>query len=451
VLKGGTSIEVASWLGANGYAIGLDAPSKLDSYVARSFLFVAVKLTGGAGIDQIHPLVVRYTGTEPCVPLELTAVAAIENMGVRTFFLGSKRVVPKNYKHVVYNPVMLNWLATPDYEALISGAVDTPVADGHGFVTEYAGPSSVVNRSGLVQTSWSASAFVNADAAQVIDLLRRQGFISFCGGGMCTFNHALILPLLREFLPAPAGVDEGGFYDCLACYAKQIDRTKWGDGTEFARALEERVIVPGRHASDLLATYPYVTRMYTTISPAEMTLDPTFLEVDGLPNVAATQMATALTKCDGKAGVILADGREIGLVRVPNPTPPASMYQWPTFTSEMPWAERIEEITPDRTVVLVDNHDLINRLLDGWNASVGWVAEGLDAGRGGAAGAGGSLGQGGSFTGAGGEPPDAGITLPAAGNGCGCVIGTRGGSGSWLVVLAWALFRIRSHRRSRAN
>jgi hypothetical protein len=170
VLKGGTSAEVATWLGDNGYAIGPDAPSRFDSYVAKKFLFVAVKLTGGAGIDQIHPLVVRYQGTEPCVPLELTAVAAIENMGVRTFFLGTKRVVPKNYKHVVYNPVMLNWISTPNYEELISGAVDVPVADGHGFVTEYAGNSSVVNRFNLVQQQWSASPFVNADPLRVIDL-----------------------------------------------------------------------------------------------------------------------------------------------------------------------------------------------------------------------------------------------------------------------------------------
>src|SRR5207247_11047301 len=69
VLKGGTSAEVAAWLDANGYATGPDAPSRLDSYVAKQFVFVAVKLTGGAGIDQIHPLVVRYQGTEPCVPL----------------------------------------------------------------------------------------------------------------------------------------------------------------------------------------------------------------------------------------------------------------------------------------------------------------------------------------------------------------------------------------------
>jgi hypothetical protein len=453
VLKGGTSAEVATWLGDNGYAIGSDAPARLDSYVAKKFLFVAVKLAGGAGIDQIHPLVVRYQGTEPCVPLELTAVAAIEDMGVRTFFLGTKRVVPKNYKHVVYNPVMLNWISTPNYEEVVTGSVDSPVANGHGFLTEYAGPSTVVNRGNLVQQNWSASPFVNADPVRVIDLLKQQGFISFCGGGTCNYTHALILPLLRQFLPAPAGVDEGGFYDCLACYAKDIDRTAWGDGTGFARALEERVIVPGRHARDLLTTYPYLTRMYTTISPAEMTLDPTFEVVDGLPDIGSTQVATSITKCDMKAGVVLPDGREVGLVRTNPSSPGATPFQWPMFSKEMPWAERIEELTPSGPIVLVDNRELIDRLLGEWNASVGWVPGGLDAGLGGAGGRpsgdGGGFGTGGTF-GSGGAAADAGLgSTPPGSNGCGCRLAERANSHGWLAAGLVAIGCTLARRRRR--
>src|SRR5258708_14086805 len=98
VLQGGTAQEITDWLTMNGYAMPPHTPQLLQSYVAQKFLFVAVKLTGGAGIDEIHPLVVRYTGTEPCVPLKLTAVAAVEDIGVRTLFLGNPRTVPKSYK-----------------------------------------------------------------------------------------------------------------------------------------------------------------------------------------------------------------------------------------------------------------------------------------------------------------------------------------------------------------
>jgi len=198
VLQGGTAQEITDWLTTNGYAMPPETPQLLQSYVAKSFLFVAVKLTGGAGIDEIHPLVVRYVGTEPCVPLKLTAVAAVEDMGVRTFFLGNRRMVPKNYKNVVLNPVMINWLnLATNYDEVVSNAANAPVANGHAFVTEYAGVSSVVSTGGLVNMQWTGRPFVNADVLSVIDLLQAQGLISFCGGGKCTFTNPLVLPLLR--------------------------------------------------------------------------------------------------------------------------------------------------------------------------------------------------------------------------------------------------------------
>jgi hypothetical protein len=353
---------------------------------------------------------------------------------------------------------MLNWISTPNYEELITGAVDVPVAEGHGFVTEYAGNSNVVTRVNLVQPQWSAGVFANADPLRVIDLLKQQGFITFCGGGSCGFTHALILPLLRQYLPAPAGVDEGGFYDCLPCYANEIDKTVWGDGTGFARALEERVIVPGRHASDLLSTNPYLTRMYTTISPAEMTVDPTFQEVDGLPAIGAVQTATSLSKCDGKTGVVLPDGREVGLASVQNPSSPsAAVFQWPTFTSVMPWAERIEEVTSAGPIVLVDNRGLIDRLLPQWNDSIGWTPEGLDAGASGAGGAGGTAsGSGGAIiapgAGGGSLTSDPGFAK-ASGGGCSCSLFGRPYPSGWMGggLFVWACALAAARRRTSSS
>ncbi|HEY3237059.1 MAG TPA: DUF2330 domain-containing protein, partial [Polyangiaceae bacterium] len=145
VLSGGTADEVSAWLQTNGYASTATAPAILADYVAQGFVFVAVKLTAGAGINEIHPLVFRYAGNEPCVPLKLTAVAATPDMGVRVFFLGDDRVFPTNYKHVVLNPVRIDWntFAT-NYNSAITRAADSPLADGHAFITEYAGASRVV-------------------------------------------------------------------------------------------------------------------------------------------------------------------------------------------------------------------------------------------------------------------------------------------------------------------
>jgi MYXO-CTERM domain-containing protein len=153
-----------------------------------------------------------------------------------------------------------------------------------------------------------------------------------------------------------------------------------------------------------------------------------------------------------KAGVVLPDGREVGLVRTTNPSG-GTPFQWPMFSKEMPWAERIEELTPAGPIVLVDNRELIDRLLREWNDSVGWVSEGLDAGRGGAGGAGGTFatgGAGGVFgSGAGGARVDAGAEPPmvTTGAGCGCSVPGRSSSGGGTLLLLGLVFVLRRRTR----
>jgi hypothetical protein len=203
----------------------------------------------------------------------------------------------------------------------------------------------------------------------------------------------------------------------------------------------------------LLKNYTYLTRMYTTISPAEMTEDPTFEEKDGLPNVVATQFATQRTRCDNKSGVILPDGREVGLSPVANPSSPsATTFNWPKFTAEMPWVERIEDLASATTasdggavpVVLVDNHDKIDELLKAWNDSVGWVPQGLDAG----GTTGGPLAEGGLGTG--GASADSGTGLMVSGDsGCACDVPGRTTRGGFSLGPAVALALLIQRRRTK--
>jgi MYXO-CTERM domain-containing protein len=409
VLSGSTTDDLLAWLDTNGYQTPTNAGALFTDYVARGYFFVAVKLTGGAGVDQIHPLVVRYTGNNPCVPIKLTAVAATEDMGIRTFFLGTRRVVPRNYKHIVANPVMLDWsqLGT-NYTNLVGRAADSPVANGQAFVTEYAGPAAVVGSAPIASSNWDATPFATAQAVDVVRLLTQQGLM-FCAGTYCSYQHPLILPLLREFLPPPATLPgssgapaivnpelvESAFYGCLSCYASSIDQTQW-NAAAFASALSSRVIQPARHADDLLANWPYLTRMFTTISPAEMTADPEFWERDDLGDVNVSGSAVRRVTCSGASGVTLPDGRQVAL------TPQRT---WPGFSAQMPFAERIEEIplTGD-PIVLVNNTERINSQLKLWDDSQGWPppssAIGGASGTGGSGGAVGAIGVGG--TGAGG-------------------------------------------------
>lgn len=131
VLQGGSAQTVNTWLVDNGYATDLEAPEILDTYIAEGSVFVAFRLRHGAEVEDIHPVVIRYQGTEPCIPLRLTRIAAKEDMDIRAVFLGDARVVPTNYRHVRLNRARLDWAQQgANYRSLVSMAVDAPGQTG---------------------------------------------------------------------------------------------------------------------------------------------------------------------------------------------------------------------------------------------------------------------------------------------------------------------------------
>ena len=448
-LQGGTAQEVSAWLSTNGYQSIPSAPAILQHYVEQNFVFVAIKLTGSAGVDEIHPLVFKYQGNEPCVPLKLTAVAAVEDMGVRVFFLGDDRVYPTNYKHIELNPVRLDWQARgANYTQLVNRAVDSAVANGQAFVTEYAGPSSVIgaNNTSIFDPIWTEAPFVTIQPENVIMELNRQR-LAVCNTSTCLFNHPLVLPLLQQYLPAPAGVQENTFYGSLQQYALQIDRLKWR-AAAFATDFKSRIVDPGKHARDLVNRWLYLTRMFTALSPAEMTLDPTFHARADLSNEQVNDLrvfATRRTACNGRSAMILPDTREVALA------PPGTT--WPIFSSAMPWAERIEEVPLTGAVIeLVDNTEVIDRELALWNMSQGWppfpsgsMGQGGTA-SGGAGAAGGRGGRGGAGADAGGSPAANPEPVVDEGCSCGLIGGDRDGE-FWLAAAAAGIAWLRRRKR----
>jgi MYXO-CTERM domain-containing protein len=366
VLQGGTADEVMTWLGNNQYQQIPAAKPILEDYLSKGYLFLAAKMTNGANIDEIHPLVVTYPGDKPCIPLKLTAIAATQDMGVRAFFLGAGRWVPSNYKLMVPNDATVDWMAFgANYTKVISNAADAPVNDGHAFATEYAGTSNVVTQAGIYSSGWNSSPFVGIDPTKVVSTLSSQGLMQCFGSSQCNFNHPLVQGLLHEFLPVPTGMTDAAFYSCLSCNQAKIDLTKW-DAAKFAKALEDRIIAPGKRAAQILQQNKYLTRLFTTISPAEMTEDPEFHERADLPSVTTkNNLAQRRQKCGGVSGMDLPDGREIAL----------SNGNWPIWGPSMPWVERIEDVSgPVGTppVVLVDNKTQIDAQIVAWNTAQSW-------------------------------------------------------------------------------
>ena len=372
VLNGGTVEGVMQWLEDNNYQQDPNSEPLLAQYLEEDFMFVALKLGVETGVDEVHPIVIKYDGDEPCVPIRLTQIAAVDDMEIRTFFLGDGRVVPQNYRHVLVNPLKIDWLADgANYKEVISLAVDAPQADGNAFVTEYAGPSNVVNVNGLFNASWDRASYMAFPDSPVgvIEQLTQDNLL-FCDPDFdlnCVGLHPLVDPIIAQFIPVPDGVSQAEFYSCLECYVDLIDAAAW-DANAMATMLDERVFAPALRAVELVQDNPYLTRMYTTISPSEMNADPIFRANASLPDVPSFRQAEQRTLCNNSRIITLPDGRQVYF-------PADEDLVWPAFPDEMPYDEDIlqEGMADDAPLInLVDNTEQINDLLDAYNRSKGF-------------------------------------------------------------------------------
>ncbi|MGH1346588.1 MAG: DUF2330 domain-containing protein [Nannocystales bacterium] len=364
-----TAQQVFDWLEENEYQQDESALPIIEEYLAEDHNFIAIKLTGGADVDELHPIALKFDHTNPCVPLRLTRIAAVDDMDVRTYFLSDSRVVPSTYKHVLVNALKIDWTSqASNYKEVITKAVDADGADGRAFVTEYAGPTNVVQTNSIFQSQWNAAEFEGLEPALAMQTLMDQGLFRCdydftVDDDVCFGLHPLIEPLVNEFL-VPDDVEPRDFYSDPDQFAELIDLERWANGEVFAQRLGERVIEPGQNAVELLETHDYLTRMYTTISPSEMTADPMFHTNPDLDDVENNRTATNRLLCNGDNLWTLPDGRD---VYVPAGEP------WPNIGGEDFWEEEVDEMpSAGAPMVLVNNTEAIEVARRRYNTGVGY-------------------------------------------------------------------------------
>ncbi len=356
---------IKTWLEDNGYLWDANAEPILMQYLAEGNVIAALKLRRTASIADVHPITLRYPSSETCFPLRLTRIAAVEDMDIRVFVLAENRAAPTNYKHVLVNPLKIDWLnRATNYKEVISNAVDAFMADGRAFVTEFAGASNVVNTGPIYNPSWDEGDYIGLDPLQAVQTLNTQGLGACFDSFDCTWNHPLVFGLLLEFLPPPQGVEPAEFYANLGNYEADIDVVKWDMGNGFAAALLERVIEPGIHGEALIQTWPYLTRMYTTISPNEMMEDPIFHVNASLPDVEALRTAQNYVLCNNDSVVTLPGGDEF---YIPGGGP------WPEIPGEEWWAMEVQTVAiKGAPMTIVNNTAAIDKKRVEWNLSHGW-------------------------------------------------------------------------------
>ena len=150
-----------------------------------------------------------------------------------------------------------------------------------------------------------------------------------------------------------------------------IDLEIWADGSGFAQDMAERIVAPGENGVRLLETYPYLSRMYTLISPHEMIADPIFHQNPDLPEVSNTRQATRRILCSGDSLWTLPDGRQL---YVPQGD------AWPVIDA-MPGVEEVQEVpNHGAPMTLVRHTETIDKRVKAYNEEVGYDPGGSGSG-----------------------------------------------------------------------
>jgi hypothetical protein len=422
------SEAAVTWLHANGYDVPDGSRGLIRPYLQDGLNLLALKLTKGADAGSIRPVVLTYPADKPMIPIKLTAVAANEDMGVMTWLVSNARGVPQNYLSLELNEAKINWFnAGANYNQLVTAAANE--ASGQGFVTEFAGPS--IDLSNVVWSSNDEFMWTNFKNASGRTSARLFDESFFAWG---TFDG--FWDVVRETVKLPADLSMEQLQGCPQCYA---DRLTLSEPAHLA-ALEKTVIEPMRAVQALLVSRPYVTRLYTTLSAAEMTVDPLFTFNPELPTVSNVHRATRVIECNANVTFMSAPWRielpQGGVIRGIG----SSNLNVPAEIADQPSNIRISRLASSGPgVVLEDNTAAISRDLTEYNGSVPK-----------AVGSGGSNAQGGT-TGAGGPSgPKNSASAVSAGGGCSIADESPTLLG-WLCAAALGVAARRSARRNKRS
>jgi hypothetical protein len=346
------------WLVQNGYDVPAGSQALLGPYLADGMYLLALRLTKGADTGAVRPIEITYAADAAMIPLKLTAVAATPDMGVLTWLLSDARAVPYNYNALELNEARINWFSPQsNYAQVVIDAADE--AGGQGFVTEFAAPTNQLG-SGVI---WSAddeegwARLPNRTPSRAVELLTRLDSVYRGWSGLTE--------VFRQNIQLPEGVTFEEFAACVTCYAENVSF----DSTALVDAVDAEVIAPMRRAQALIDRAPYVTRLYTTLSAAEMTVDPVFLFNPDLGTVSNVHTADWVIECNGD--VFESEARwRIELQQGTTIRGASSDRTWPDALGAQPANVRVLALsTSGAGEVIADNRALINAAADDYNAA----------------------------------------------------------------------------------
>lgn len=286
---------MSMWLADNGYLITDRGDELLAPYIEEGMKFVALKLRSGETAGSIQPLILEYPSDRPMVPIRLTSIAAENDMGVLVYVVNDQlgRAIPDNYLHVVPNLTRLDWFNGPfnafgSYQSLVTDAMDE--AGGQGFATDFAGTitSDISNNLTTISVFGISIEELNSIENDAEYLTQSLNFTT-------NFNGAL--NNLQILLPLPDGLTQDLYFSPNRLESvftpEELAAARQGQG-EY---LITREIEPLENSVALVPEGAYLTRLFTTLSADEMTVDPTFDYNTTMPDQPRNREATVNASC----------------------------------------------------------------------------------------------------------------------------------------------------------
>ncbi|HEX7669500.1 MAG TPA: DUF2330 domain-containing protein, partial [Polyangiaceae bacterium] len=276
-----------NWLTQEGFDVVGTSSDVLGPYLADGQNIIAFRLTKGVETGSIRPVVLTYPGDKPSIPIRPTSVAAQDHMGVLVWVLAEHQAVPENYRSLILNEALIDWWSPlSNYKDVVSAAANQ--AGGQGFVTELAGTSS----------DFSQKVFGSNDEAGLTSL-ESQTFADPIALIFAANNYYRGWDGWRESIAAAVTLPPGTTLDD---FGRNPDSFRGKPGVVvntqvFLDHLHTDVVEPVAKTQALIDSRPYITRLYSTMSPGDMTLDPVFTFNADLAPVSNLHKADLYVEC----------------------------------------------------------------------------------------------------------------------------------------------------------
>ena len=133
------AMALTSWLNDHGYAVPPALDDTIAFYVAKQWVFNALRLRPDASTTQMQPVRVSFQGLLTQFPLRMVAAGAASEVGILLWVISDQRYQSSNYDTITLDESRLRWSTTANksnYRELFAATLaEHPQG---AFVTEYA-------------------------------------------------------------------------------------------------------------------------------------------------------------------------------------------------------------------------------------------------------------------------------------------------------------------------